>query len=228
MDNNHDTQQPPTSPANTLPALSPRRLAARRANARKGTGPRTPEGKNAVRLNALKHGFFARDVVNLELDGPARAQEFKTLLDALLEEFQPQSASERMLVDELAASCWRSRRILRYECRETWVDEDDYRRNANTERPMDRVLEPMGYDHYGDRRRRARKLSRSGLDTLILPSEVDMDKIVRFERTVKRDLYRALKMLQRIRAARNFPESPAEPSPPPTSLGVGHHALSEK
>jgi hypothetical protein len=32
-------------------------------NARKSTGPRTPEGKAAVRLNAVKHGLLSKDVL---------------------------------------------------------------------------------------------------------------------------------------------------------------------
>jgi len=34
-------------------------LAANRRNAQKGTGPRTPEGKARVSLNALKNGRYA-------------------------------------------------------------------------------------------------------------------------------------------------------------------------
>jgi len=207
MDNNQDPPHSPGSPE-TLPAvLSPRRLAARRANAKKSTGPRSPEGQAVARLNALKHGFFACDVVNPELDGPARAEEFNSILDALLEEFQPRSARERILIDEVAACCWRIRRLLRYECRESWVDEDAYRREADTESPSDVLFASMGYDHHGDRERTARKLRRSGLDAFVLPSNFDVDKIVRFERTVKRSLYRALDLLERMRAARSFPES---------------------
>jgi hypothetical protein len=41
------------------PRLTPRSLAARRANALKSTGPRTPCGKARVSLNALKHGRSA-------------------------------------------------------------------------------------------------------------------------------------------------------------------------
>src|ERR1700682_3039663 len=127
MNNSKDAPNPPE---NLPTALSPRELAARRANAKKCTGPRTDEGKAAARLNAITHGFFACDVVNPILDGSARAEEFNSLLDALLEEFQPESASERILVDEVAASCWRIRRILRYECRESWRDEETARRYA--------------------------------------------------------------------------------------------------
>ena len=43
-------------------------LAANRANTRKSTGPRTKRGKNRVRLNALRHGFFARGLLLTEED----------------------------------------------------------------------------------------------------------------------------------------------------------------
>ena len=209
MDNTKDPLLTPNPPENLPTTLSPRELAARRANARKCTGPRTTEGMAVSRLNALKHGFFARDVVNSELDGPIRAEEFNSLLDALLEEFQPESARERILVDEVAACCWRVRRLLRYECRESWVDEDAARRFAIREAtPTETLLTSMGHDdNHRVRRRKAAKLRRSGLDAFILPSDVDVDKIVRFERSVKRNLYRALDSLERIRAGRNRPQS---------------------
>jgi hypothetical protein len=42
---------------------SERQKAANQANARRSTGPQTPEGKAVIRLNALRHGLLARDVV---------------------------------------------------------------------------------------------------------------------------------------------------------------------
>jgi len=213
MEKNEDTPNSPDSPEGGLPALSPRRLAARRANAQKSTGPRTPEGKAVVSLNALKHGFFAFDTVNPVLDGSARVEQFNSILDALLEDFQPRSARERILVEEVAACCWRVRRLLRYECRASWSDEDAYRRWATTEKPSDALLTSMGYDNSGDRRRKAEKLRRAGLDAFILPNDSGIDKIVRFERSVKRNLFRALKWLERIQASRNTPTSFDESSP---------------
>jgi hypothetical protein len=202
MDKSQDTPNLPAANDTAMPALSPRRLAARRANALKSTGPRTPEGKAVVALNALKHGFFSSDVVNPVLDGPVRAQEFDSILEALLDDFQPQSARERILIDEVAACCWRIRRLLRYECRESWANEDACRRAAKTETPTEALLSTMGYDKFDARSRIARKVRRSGLDSLLLPSDFDVDKIVRFERSVKRNLFRALKWLERIQAGR--------------------------
>jgi hypothetical protein len=214
MNKPQDDPQLPAVPATEPPALSPRRLAARRANAQKSTGPRTSAGKAAARLNALKHGFFSCDVVNPVLDGPARVEEFNAILDALLEDFQPQSAHERILVDEVAACCWRIRRLLRYECRESWVDEDDYRRAARTESPSEAMAAIMGYDQQAARQRTARKLHSAGLDAFILPADSDIDKIVRYERLIKRNLYRALYTLERMRALRGRPNASRSTSSP--------------
>jgi hypothetical protein len=38
------------------PTMTPRKMAANRANATKSTGPRTPEGQRRVMLNGLRHG----------------------------------------------------------------------------------------------------------------------------------------------------------------------------
>jgi hypothetical protein len=207
MINTDPDSNSPAAPDNSLPALSPRQLAARRANALKSTGPRTSEGKTTSRQNSLKHGFFSCDVVSAVLDGPARLDEFTMMLDALLEEYDPQTVRERILIDEVAASCWRVRRILRYECRKSWVGDDIYRRETNEQTPTDSLLTTMGYDRHGDRQRTYRKLRRAGLDAFTLPSEGDVEKIVRYERLVKRNLNRALYTLECIRAARQGPQS---------------------
>jgi hypothetical protein len=226
MNNTHPNSNSPEAPDNPLPALSPRQVAARRANSLKSTGPRTSKGKEIARQNALKHGFFSCDVVNAVLDGPARLDEFTMMLDALLEEYDPQTVRERILIDEVAASCWRIRRLLRYECRETWIDDDRYRRNAKTESPSEALLSTMGYDHQGTRDRIFRKLRRAGLDTLILPGDSDVDQIVRYERLIKRNLYRALYTLERIRAARQGPQS-SDAAPLPEPLNLGRNLLDE-
>jgi hypothetical protein len=44
-------------------AVSEAKLAANRRNAQKSTGPRTPEGKDRSRLNALDHGCCAKTLI---------------------------------------------------------------------------------------------------------------------------------------------------------------------
>jgi hypothetical protein len=221
MNNFQHTPNLPVAQESRLPAISPRKLAANRANALKSTGPRTADGKAIARQNALKHGFFSCDVVNPVLDGPRRVEEFNAILNALLEEYDPQSVRERILIDEVAACCWRIRRLLRYECREGWVDDKDYRENATTQSQIDAITSTLGYDHQGDRERVFRKLHRAGLDTFILPSSVDIDKIVRYERVIKRNLYRALHTSNAFAAPANRPSHPTRLRYPSRSTSPG-------
>jgi hypothetical protein len=86
-----------------------RQILANRRNALKSTGPKTPRGRAAVRLNSLKHGLNARILI---LPGESRA-EYKALLHALEAEHQPSTPRERKLVIESAKALWRARRILR-------------------------------------------------------------------------------------------------------------------
>jgi len=55
-----------------LPASTPARIAANRANAKKSTGPRTPEGKRRIVFNALKHGQRSRDFLSNLRKGASR------------------------------------------------------------------------------------------------------------------------------------------------------------
>jgi hypothetical protein len=42
---------------------SPAQIAANRANAQKSTGPKTDAGRNASKMNALKHGIFSSEIL---------------------------------------------------------------------------------------------------------------------------------------------------------------------
>jgi ribosomal silencing factor RsfS len=102
-------------------------IEANRRNAQKSTGPKTPEGKAAVRLNALKHGLRARTVVLPS----ENADEFHHLCDDLEAEWQPQSRSEQFYVEQMAVSQWK---LNRMEIGEVNVFTNETR--AQTQLPM--------------------------------------------------------------------------------------------
>jgi hypothetical protein len=104
---------------NTRPGrpLSPRKLAANRANAGKSTGPKTPEGKARSSGNALKHGLLASHVVPTSGGLHEDSEAFDHLLDQLTLEFQPADTTEQLLVERIAACYWRLRRALQFESR---------------------------------------------------------------------------------------------------------------
>jgi len=90
---------------------SQRQLDANRHNAKLSRGPKTTAGRAAVRFNALKHGLTAKETV---LPGEDH-KEFEQFRQAFLDEHQPASPTEAVLVNQIAMSAWRLRRAQRLE-----------------------------------------------------------------------------------------------------------------
>jgi hypothetical protein len=62
---------------------SEKKTEANRRNALKSTGPRTPEGKNAVRPNATRHGLLSKEVPLTGEDAEALRQLDESLRNEL-------------------------------------------------------------------------------------------------------------------------------------------------
>jgi hypothetical protein len=104
-------------PANdsTTSTTQPKRTRAEQArvNGAKSRGPTTQKGKNRSRLNALKHGRYARlDVILSNEDPEALEQVLRVYEDRLA----PRDNLELRLVRELAGIDWR---LTRYRAMET-------------------------------------------------------------------------------------------------------------
>ena len=98
-----------------LKSTSLAKIEANRRNALSSTGPKTPEGKNKVRWNALKHGLLSREVVLREGEGKEKEEEFTDLLENLHSTYAPEGPMEEMLVERIAVGYWRLRRAIRFE-----------------------------------------------------------------------------------------------------------------
>ncbi len=90
---------------------SEKKAEANRRNALKSTGPRTPEGKAAVSLNALRHGILSQKILLPEEDEEA----LRELGVRLRDELQPVGELENLLVDRIITAYWRLRRLGRVE-----------------------------------------------------------------------------------------------------------------
>src|SRR5215213_8738251 len=90
---------------------SEKQVKANRQNALKSTGPKTPEGKAAVRLNAVRHGLLSRETLLPGEDEEA----LRELGERLRDELQPVGELENLLVERIIASYWRLRRLGRVE-----------------------------------------------------------------------------------------------------------------
>jgi len=90
---------------------TPAQISANQRNAQKSTGPRSAEGKDSSRFNALKHGIDARSLV-IPGEDPA---ELAALAENYYQQCQPAGPIEAHLVDVLIRSDWQGRRYDRVE-----------------------------------------------------------------------------------------------------------------
>jgi hypothetical protein len=88
-----------------------KQIEANRQNARKSTGPITPEGKLQSRCNAVRHGLTAETVIGALED----AEDYQAFEAAIIADYDAQSAVERELVLRLASLLWRLRRATTIE-----------------------------------------------------------------------------------------------------------------
>ena len=79
--------------------VSPKRLAANRANAAKSTGPRTPQGKAHSSQNARKHIFTASTFAVVRLED---LQEIARLRDDLIAVYRPVNSQELFALERVA------------------------------------------------------------------------------------------------------------------------------
>jgi hypothetical protein len=86
---------------------SQKQTEANRLNSQKSTGPRSPEGKAASRMNALKSGIDAKSQV---IRGE-KAANLETLKTEYHDRFHPTTPEQRMLVDTLIDADWLLRRF---------------------------------------------------------------------------------------------------------------------
>jgi len=98
--------------------ISDQQQQANQHNAQQSTGPKTPEGKAAIRLNALKYGLRARSLI-ITGENPAEYEQLWADLEA---DWQPQTRTERLFLEQMAYSQWLLARMVNGESRVYEVD----------------------------------------------------------------------------------------------------------
>jgi hypothetical protein len=220
---------------------SERKAEANRRNALKSTGPRTPEGKAAVRLNAIRHGLLSREAL-LSGEDPEALRELGEHLRA---ELQPVGELENLLVDRAIAAFWRLGRLGRVEAGIfAWERFEELSERAEREaheyEKWDYVRDMFDHDpqivitdekRHGEALARARQMRSEQEDetaTLGRTCARDADranafsKLSRYEAAIERQLYKALHELERRQAARH-----GTSVPPPQVVDVDLSGIPE-
>ena len=184
--------------------ISERQQDANRRNAAKSNGPKTPEGRAAVRLNALKHGLTAAEIILPTVEEKIDFEQFRAAFE---EECQPVGPIEQVLVEDLVSSRWRMNRVrkmepgffaLRTKVLEKRIKEDFSTLDAQAHLAL--IFRDDAQD----------------ADTL--------GKMSRYEARFERSFYKALKELQRLQALRatvsdsgngTVSQDPVSPAPDP-------------
>ena len=86
-------------------------INANRANSEKSTGPTTEEGKNNSCLNRLSHGFAS----SVRFIKGEDREEFKALMTDLIDEHQPATPTEQILLERMAHNQWLGLRAIRIQ-----------------------------------------------------------------------------------------------------------------
>jgi hypothetical protein len=183
----------PPEPSNTL-ATSPRKIEANRRNALRSTGPRTPSGKSRVSQNARKHGIFSQHLLTNDVDGAEQPREFWRLHAAITQHYAPQGPLEELLVDKIVTWSWRLARVVR--CERGQIDralaahrfQAEHGRVNYSDSPEMTTLHNAEEDQI--------------VDDLFVPSNGELDKLLRYEDMISKQLDRTIAELERLQTRR--------------------------
>lgn len=93
--------------------LTAAQLAANRRNAKKSTGPRTPEGKFRSSLNRLKYDPLSVKLTAVMIFWDENVREYRKMHRQLIALLLPQTFDQSACVTELAEAWWEKARALR-------------------------------------------------------------------------------------------------------------------
>ena len=179
-------------------------IAANRRNAKKSTGPRTDEGKEAVSQNAFKHGLFVKKAVVRD----ENQEEYDMHREALIAELLPVGRMESFLAERVVNLSWRIIRAERMQNQSVdylgMEEFSDYMRDRY--RRIYRAANGISYgkmDVPPDHLLLGRLATRDWSNCKVL------DKMLMYERRLESSLYRAraelLKQQEKRRAAEQAP-----------------------
>jgi hypothetical protein len=201
-----NTPEPTTQASAALPALpdpahatiltSTKKVEANRRNAAKSTGPKTAAGKRRVARNAIKHGFFSKYILVQHPEAEESQAEYDELRSAIYSHFQPLGVLEEFWVERIVVSSWRWRRVLRAESGH--IARALYHERQLAKAESEHSDEAGAPDLEPDR----------ATDHLFVPTNGDLNNILRYDVTINKQLNHAIAQLERLQAMRK-----AEPVP---------------
>jgi len=145
-------------------------------------------------MNAVRHGFFSKFLLIQHRDGKESQDEFNDFYADVRKYYQPANFLEELWAEKIAVWSWRLRRLLRCESGQ-----------------IARALAGQSYEiHQSKAGDLAEPESASSTslemdaitDHLFLPEKDELDKLLRYEAMINRQLNHAIAELERLQARR--------------------------
>ena len=152
---------------------SAKQIAANRRNASLPRGPLSAEASAAIRENAVKHGLTAKHVVMQHEDEAG----YHELRASITMEYQPRTPQEHRFADQIAQNYWRLLRCRRVE-------------TATFENRLGTLKDRLKIDP------KAAIDNDEGISICMSNEGRDFDTLRRYETTIERAWYRAIRELR--------------------------------
>lgn len=204
---------------------SERQIEANRRNAELSSGPRTEGGRARTRLNALKHGLTARQLVIFD----EHSRDFMALYRGYIDHFRPEGAMEHCLVQEITIAMWCLMRLHRIETQQFKNETpnfayEDYSvaflararmRSEDTGGQSGTIAPIDDASIKAARRPSCSQLARAAAVFDDLASSGRIESLCRYRSAIERSMYRAIDQVERLQARRH-----EIPVPPPQVVDV--------
>ena len=174
-------------------------IIANRRNARKSTGPRTREGKNAISQNALKHGLRGSQTVI----GSESQTDFDLYRDRMLTELAPAGSMESMLAERIVSLSWRLRRAGRIQAQTIDVLNTDNATGPLANLTQSFLLKIQGKSQ-PDPSAPAPELTLGRMAIKDFSNARVLDRLLMYERRIEHSLYKTILEFQRLQIMRKL------------------------
>lgn len=155
---------------------------ANRRNARKSTGPSTPQGKAIAAKNAICHGLTANQVTAPGEDPEA----FSAFAEDMAGDLAPLGPVEEALAERIAVCAWRLRRVARLEAAHATFQAQHAARAI-----------AEGFAGWSE------GLSEVGVEGHMVPLRAEvLTTLSRYEGGIERSMFKAFHELERMQARR--------------------------
>lgn len=158
---------------------SKKQIEANKRNAKKG-GVKTPEGKEVSKYNAQKHGLLTKQVIVKK----SEKKRYASFCSELYDQYRPATGLEEFFVERIITLSWRLRKCMYIEScfMESHINETD--------------MVGIAKITHGDAEFQGQR------DTASLMTDPIIDRILRYETAIDKNLHKALSELEKLQGVR--------------------------